>query len=956
MKAFAVLIVAVATAVAAPAGAMRPQHVTTNITVPIVPGVNCRGWAPCWPEMRARFRTTLLAGGAAEVDAEFNLHPKHYGGVTIQESVMATTGAMIGVAASVGGALEVSWGPQSTQFGSVSCTFTIAPDGKASIDSFFVYVPFPPPDPRPAVPPPPATERATDPGAWGAPADDFRCLTAPPPAAPDGLFTPANWWPDAIVPVAFRPDVTPQHVQATWDGLALIEAVCDVDFVPHTGQHNHVVVENGGDILGGYSTATGMNGGSQTVGFGAESWVPRTIVHEFMHALGFYHEQQRSDRDHYVIIHPEALTSGNANGNFLPWAGVAVHGPYDFGSIMHYRWNNFADTTINRSIEVRWPWRREWAYRIGADGTMSNGDICALVDRYGGDPPPRAFELTSPPRGQAVGSGWAPSFSWGPSQDAQSYRLLVDDDPFFGSPEIDAATTQASYASTPGLQVDRLYYWTVTASNAIGSTEPFPFRASTFYTGASIPATVYVDDSAPAGGTGRTWNEPLRDLQDALALAEAADGWTGAPSAVAEIRVAQGTYTPDRATGDREMRFSPVRGVAIRGGYAGYGAPDPNARDIELFETILSGDLAGDDLPGFVNNAENTYNVLALVDADGTLVEGFTITGGNANTNTITARGVWAFAAAGVYVENGSPTIRDCVITACSALAAGGGGVIWPDAAPKFERCLFAGNAAGGGAGWYAANSGSATHVDCIFADNSAGTEGGAVIHEDRCAGTYINCLFAGNSAPFAAALRHQGAAHTSLVNCTFTANIAGPSSGALWADLGDRPLADNCIFWGNAPGEIVGPATVRHSLVAGGFNGPGNISADPLFVNAAAGDYRLAPGSPCIDAGDNTEVPGEVTTDLAGDPRFVDDPLTPDTGVGRAPIVDMGALEYQGAESGGACYADCNTSGRLTVADFSCFQAKFVAGDPYADCNGVGGLTIADFGCFQTKFVAACP
>ncbi len=56
------------------------------------------------------------------------------------------------------------------------------------------------------------------------------------------------------------------------------------------------------------------------------------------------------------------------------------------------------------------------------------------------------------------------------------------------------------------------------------------------------------------------------------------------------------------------------------------------------------------------------------------------------------------------------------------------------------------------------------------------------------------------------------------------------------------------------------------------------------------------------------------------------------------------------------SCYPDCNGVGGLTIADFGCFQTKFVAGDPYADCNGVGGLTIADFGCFQTKFVAGCP
>ncbi len=55
-------------------------------------------------------------------------------------------------------------------------------------------------------------------------------------------------------------------------------------------------------------------------------------------------------------------------------------------------------------------------------------------------------------------------------------------------------------------------------------------------------------------------------------------------------------------------------------------------------------------------------------------------------------------------------------------------------------------------------------------------------------------------------------------------------------------------------------------------------------------------------------------------------------------------------------CYADCNADGQLTVADFGCFQTKFVAQNAYADCNADGNLTVADFGCFQTKFVAGCP
>ncbi|MFM9995890.1 MAG: FG-GAP-like repeat-containing protein [Phycisphaerales bacterium] len=54
--------------------------------------------------------------------------------------------------------------------------------------------------------------------------------------------------------------------------------------------------------------------------------------------------------------------------------------------------------------------------------------------------------------------------------------------------------------------------------------------------------------------------------------------------------------------------------------------------------------------------------------------------------------------------------------------------------------------------------------------------------------------------------------------------------------------------------------------------------------------------------------------------------------------------------------YADCNNSGTLTVADFGCFQGKYVLGDLYADCNNSGTLTVADFGCFQGKYVLGCP
>jgi len=112
--------------------------------------------------------------------------------------------------------------------------------------------------------------------------------------------------------------------------------------------------------------------------------------------------------------------------------------------------------------------------------------------------------------------------------------------------------------------------------------------------------------------------------------------------------VAQGTYTPDTNSADpngsrsRYATFQLINSVSIKGGYAGFGEPDPNARDIELYETILSGDLDGNDVD--VNNPsdllneqsrfENSYSVLTNTNAN-PILEGFLVTAGNANAGAI---------------------------------------------------------------------------------------------------------------------------------------------------------------------------------------------------------------------------------------------------------------------------------------------------------------------------------
>ena len=87
-----------------------------------------------------------------------------------------------------------------------------------------------------------------------------------------------------------------------------------------------------------------------------------------------------------------------------------------------------------------------------------------------------------------------------------------------------------------------------------------------------------------------------------------------------------------------------------------------------------------------------------------------------------------------------------------------------------------------------------------------------------------------------------------------------------------------NSVLWAN--GDDLVNVAATYSNIEDGDPGEGNISADPLFVDPAGGDFHLLQSSPCLDQGSNA-APGLPDIDYDGDPRVING------------VVDMGADEY---------------------------------------------------------------
>jgi hypothetical protein len=244
---------------------------------------------------------------------------------------------------------------------------------------------------------------------------------------------------------------------------------------------------------------------------------------------------------------------------------------------------------------------------------------------------------------------------------------------------------------------------------------------------------------------------------------------------------------------------------------------------------------------------------------------------------------------------SGASATGPAFIYACTFDGPRGGVGVGLSASLILDSCRFSGTAVGAGglvlltrctfaAALLLVGEGDVVVDSCIFGD--AGGYSSWIDLEGRGSLRMVNCIMWGRVADIVANI----AENVEIYNSTFVND-----DHAIFCDSAVKIVLRNSILWG-PPGQLDGvdPASfdVEYSDVAGGWEGEGNIDADPMFVDPDSGDFRLRPESPCIDAGYGPLggwppwVPG---ADFAGRPRAMYGGARWD-GWRRA---DMGAFEY---------------------------------------------------------------
>lgn len=399
----------------------------------------------------------------------------------------------------------------------------------------------------------------------------------------------------------------------------------------------------------------------------------------------------------------------------------------------------------------------------------------------------------------------------------------------------------------------------------------------------SEPQLWHVHSQAPSGGDGLSWQTAFTDLSEALTIAVEGD----------EIWIAGGSYAPSHKTDPPDPRtatFTIPGGVSLYGGFQ--GTEDLlSQRNWQKDPTILTGDLQGDN-----DAVNNSYHVITL-DLNRwkrSLLDGFIITGGNANGTGIYCNG------GGIFASGSSLVLRNSILRGNQASQKGGGLYNHANKEMQLQGVSFLENRALNGGAMYSLNS-VLEAERCTFAENYAQGNGGAMVCEAT-PGTITNCTFYGNTAPtgWGGGMHSLAFSALEVVHATFTRNKA--QQGGALSTGGKSLVMLNSIAWGNEatssesqiyafPGSLL---TISHSLVQGGFEGGTEIlDLDPelqAFGDQGGETYTCAllEGSPArkrgLEPGEHL-VGGKALTVPSEDQRGIPRP--------EGEATDLGAYEF---------------------------------------------------------------
>jgi len=136
---------------------------------------------------------------------------------------------------------------------------------------------------------------------------------------------------------------------------------------------------------GCYSTSVGKNlhGGEQQISIGANCNYLGTVIHEMMHAIGFYHEHTRLDRDQYVTIYWNNIVNGRESQfKKYPHGEADYLGEsYDYDSVMHYPRDGFGVEINGRRLATVVPKDKPWR-KIGQRNSFSTIDVNQINKLY----------------------------------------------------------------------------------------------------------------------------------------------------------------------------------------------------------------------------------------------------------------------------------------------------------------------------------------------------------------------------------------------------------------------------------------------------------------------------------------------------------------------------------------------------------------------------------------------